>query len=210
MLTVALDRFYRIAAADRQRANLRRSFRWWGAMRVQLRTRGRAEAAAFAKLRSATARARILEHLSGRSLERARRRELCRALRLLQASGARGRPRRRRPEDLYELLAARAALRALRQHARRATALARAARLMVPQARSLRSAWWRWVAEALRHTAQVRRHEATGHAQVLAQLQEAERGLAASRGEVRQLQLAASLWGDDEMPQMLEVTRADC
>ena len=204
VLTVALERFYHVAAVDRQRANLRCSFRRWGATRLHVRTHRRADAAPFAKLRSEAARAGILERMSGRGLERARRRELCRALRLLQASGVRAKPRRRRAEGLHELLAARAALRLLRQHALRATALARAVRLTASQPKSVRSAWWRWVSEALRHTVQVRRHEAARHEATLAQLQEAERGLAAANGEVQQLQLATSLWGDDEMPQMLQ------
>lgn len=52
---------------------------------------------------------------------------------------------------------------------------------------------------------QARRQEATKHAQALAQLQQAEAALEAKRGEVQQLQVVTSLWGEDEMPEMLQV-----
>ena len=210
VLQQALERFFRIALDDRVRANVRSALRRWGSLRQRMRRRKSHAAAAFEKLRLEAARGRILRHLGSRGIDRARRGLMRAALRALHDFATRAVVSTERLTMLRRRTVPRAAFISLRSYARQRRLCARAVALASrAPSRTVRRAWGTWLTAALKRATSQRRAEASQLAETLQELGLKASQLTTKQMEVEQMRLARSLWGEDEMPEMLQALAAD-
>ena len=206
VLRAVLEHFFDSALQRRNTAALATALRRWGLQRTRLRRRlPYRERRAFGRLCDAVALQRWVRRLTRSATTRAARTRVRTGLRAwarLLASRQLG----ARVARLSCDGPLRAALRRLRRAARRAALLQRACALLAPRTvrRALRTAWGAWSRVLILRLSAQREAEATRAAEATGELGRARAAQSSAAGEASRLRAVTSLWGEDELPAMLQ------
>ena len=206
VLRAVLEHFFDSALQRRNTAALATALRRWGLQRTRLRRRlPYRERRAFGRLCDAVALQRWVRRLTRSATTRAARTRVRTGLRawarLLAARQLGARVARLSCDGPL-----RAALRRLRRAARRAALLQRACALLAPRTvrRALRTAWGAWSRVLILRLSAQREAEATRAAEATGELGRARAAQSSAAGEASRLRAVTSLWGEDELPAMLQ------
>ena len=206
VLRAVLEHFFDSALQRRNTAALATALRRWGLQRTRLRWRlPYRERRAFGRLCDAVALQRWVRRLTRSATTRAARTRVRTGLRawarLLAARQLGARVARLSCDGPL-----RAALRRLRRAARRAALLQRACALLAPRTvrRALRAAWGAWSRVLILRLSAQREAEATRAAEATGELGRARAAQSSAAGEASRLRAVTSLWGEDELPAMLQ------
>jgi hypothetical protein len=206
VLRAVLEHYFDSTLQRRNTAALATALRRWGLQRTRLRRRlPYRERRAFGRLCDAVALQRWVRRLTRSATTRAARTRVRAGLR----AGARLLAARQLGARVAQLSCdgpLRAALRRLRRAARRAALLRRACALLVPRTarRALRVAWGAWSRVLILRLSAQREAEATRAAEATGELGRARAAQSSAAGEAIRLRAVTSLWGEDELPAMLQ------